>query len=62
MNTIKQSSANLTFIERLNQQRQEQSEKLASAKKINRAADDAAGLQIASRLSSNIAQNQLLLG
>lgn len=60
MNTINQSSANLTFIERLNQQRQEQSEKLASAKKINRAADDAAGLQIASRLSSNIAQNQQL--
>ncbi len=60
MNTINQSSANLTFIERLSQQRQEQSEKLASAKKINRAADDAAGLQIASRLSSNIAQNQQL--
>lgn len=60
MNTIKQSSANLTFIERLSQQRQEQSEKLASAKKINRAADDAAGLQITSRLSSNIAQNQQL--
>lgn len=60
MTTINQNSANLSFIERLSQQREEQAEKLASAKKINRAADDAAGLQIASRLSADIAQNQQL--
>lgn len=54
MLSINQSSSNLSFIERLNQKNDEQSEKLASGKRINKAADDAAGLQIANRLTSQI--------
>ena len=36
------------------QAQQSQAEKLASAKRINSAADDAAGLQIANRLTSTV--------
>ncbi len=60
MISINQPSANLSFIDKLNQQREEQAEKLASGKRINKAADDAAGLQIANRLTSQINQNQQL--
>jgi flagellin len=60
MLSINQPSANLSFIERLNQKNDEQTEKLASGKRINSAADDAAGLQIANRLTSQINQNQQL--
>ncbi len=60
MISINQSSANLSFIDKLNQQRDEQAEKLASGKHLNKAADDAAGLQIASQLTSQINQNQQL--
>ncbi len=60
MLSINQNSASLNFIERLNNQREELAEKLASGKKINKAADDAAGLQIANRLTSEINQNQQL--
>ncbi len=60
MLSVKQSSNQLSFIEKLNQQREAQAEKLASGKRINKAADDAAGLQIANRLTSQINQNQQL--
>lgn len=60
MISVNQSSSNLSFIDKLNQQREEQAEKLASGKRINKAADDAAGLQIASRLTSQINQDQQL--
>ncbi|WP_019029539.1 flagellin [Colwellia piezophila] len=60
MLSVKQSPANFSFIEKLNQQREQQAEKLASGKRINKAADDAAGLQIANRLTSQINQNKQL--
>ena len=60
MISVNQTSANLSFIERLNKQREEQDEKLASGKRINSAADDPAGLQIANRLTSQVNQNQQL--
>jgi flagellin len=60
MISINQPSANLSFIDRLNQKNEEHSEKLASGKRINKAADDAAGLQIANRLTSQINQNEQL--
>lgn len=60
MLSVNQPSANLSFIDKLNQQREDQAEKLASGKRINKAADDAAGLQIANRLTSQINQNQQL--
>ncbi|WP_281559291.1 flagellin [Thalassomonas sp. RHCl1] len=52
--SIKQSSANLSFIERINKEREQAQEQLASGKRINSAADDAAGLQISNRLTSGI--------
>ncbi|WDE05638.1 flagellin [Thalassomonas viridans] len=52
--SVKQTSANLSFIERINQERQEAREQLASGKRINSAADDPAGLQISNRLTSGI--------
>ncbi len=58
--SINQSSSTLSFIEQRTKDREEQAEKLASAKRINSAADDAAGLQIASRLTTDINQNQQL--
>jgi len=60
MLSINQAPANVNFIEKLNQQREEQAEKLASGKRINQAADDAAGLQITNRLTSQINQNTQL--
>ena len=60
MLSVNQSSATLSFIDKLNQQREQQAEKLASGKRINKAADDAAGLQIANRLTSQINQSQQL--
>jgi len=48
------SSNSLNLTERLVKEREEKSEKLASAKHINNAADDAAGLQISERLTSQI--------
>lgn len=60
MLSVSQSSSNLSFIDKLNQQREEQAEKLASGKRINKAADDAAGLQIANRLTSQLNQDQQL--
>jgi flagellin len=52
--SINQSSSSLSFIERLSKDREDNLEKLASGKKINSAADDAAGLQMANRLTSEI--------
>lgn len=60
MLAVNQSSTNLSFIEKLSQQREEQAEKLSSGKRINKAADDAAGLQIANKLTSQINQSQQL--
>ena len=60
MISINQPPANLSFIDRLNQKNEEDSEKLASGKRINKAADDPAGLQIANRITSNINQNHQL--
>lgn len=52
--SIKQNSANLSFIERINKEREQAQQQLASGKRINSAADDAAGLQISNRLTSGI--------
>jgi flagellin len=60
MLSVNHSSANLNFIDKLNRQREEQVEKLASGKGINKAADDAAGLLIANRLTNKINQNEQL--
>jgi len=60
MLSVNQSSGSLSFIDKLKLQREEQAEKLASGKRINKAADNAAGLQIASRLTSQINQDQQL--
>ena len=60
MLSINQPPANISFIDKLNQQREEQAEKLASGKRINKASDDAAGLQIANRLTSQINQHKQL--
>jgi flagellin len=60
MLSVNQPSANLSFIDKLSLQREEQAEKLASGKRINKASDDAAGLQIANRLTSQINQNEQL--
>lgn len=57
---VNQLPANLSFIDKLNHQREEQAEKLASGKRINKAADDAAGLQSANQLTSQINQHQQL--
>ncbi len=52
--SINQPSGSLSLIDQLTKKREEQDEKIASGKRINSAADDAAGLQIASRLTSQI--------
>lgn len=52
--SINQPSSSLSYIERQNKEREEKDEKLASGKRINSAADDPAGLQISSRLTSEI--------
>ncbi|MDG1752907.1 MAG: flagellin [Thalassotalea sp.] len=52
--SINQTSPSLSFIDRITKEREEKDEKLASGKRINTAADDAAGLQIANRLTSQI--------
>jgi len=53
---INKQSPTLSVLDRLAKERTEQSEKLASGKRINKAADDAAALQIANRLTSQINQ------
>lgn len=52
--SINQAPSSLSLIDQLTKKREEQDEKIASGKRINSAADDAAGLQIASRLTSQI--------
>lgn len=54
MNFSINQSSSLSFIEQAQKKREEETEKLASGFKINRAADDAAGLQISNRLTSQI--------
>lgn len=54
MNFSINQSPSLNVFEQAQKKREEQSEKLASGYKINQAADDAAGLQIANRLTSQI--------
>jgi flagellin len=54
MNISIGQSTSLSFIEQAQKKREEQTEKLSSGLKINQAADDAAGLQISNRLTSQI--------
>lgn len=54
MITINQSSSSLNILDRLTRDREDEDKKVASGKRINSAADDAAGLQISSRLTSQI--------
>jgi len=56
--SINQPSSSLSYIERQNKEREEKDEKIASGKRINSAADDPAGLQISSRLTSEINKSQ----
>ena len=57
---INQTSTSLSFIEQQAKDREEEAEKLASAKRINSASDDAAGLQVTNRLTADINQNKQL--
>lgn len=52
--SINQPSSALSYIERQSKEREEKDEQLASGKRINSAADDPAGLQISSRLTSEV--------
>lgn len=52
--SINNTSNSLNIIERTQKEREEKSEELASGKRINSAADDAAGLQISNRLTSQV--------
>jgi flagellin len=52
--SINQTSPTLSIIDRLTKEREDKDEKLASGKRINNAADDPAGLQIANRLTSQV--------
>lgn len=54
MNFSINQSSSLSFIEQAQKKREEETEKLSSGFKINQAADDAAGLQISNRLTSQI--------
>ncbi|MCG7532421.1 flagellin [Psychrobium sp. MM17-31] len=54
MNFSINQSSSLSFIEQAQKKHEEETEKLSSGFKINRAADDAAGLQISNRLTSQI--------
>jgi flagellin len=58
--SVNQTSSTLSFIEQRTKDREEEAEKISSAKRINDAADDAAGLQITNRLTAEINQNQQL--
>ncbi|WP_286234436.1 flagellin [Thalassotalea sediminis] len=52
--SINSTSSSLSVIDRKQKEREEKDEQLASGKRINSAADDAAGLQISSRLTSQV--------
>lgn len=52
-------SPNLSPIEKLQEKRKEQMEKLSTGLKINSASDDPAGLQIANRLTSSINESEV---
>ncbi|WP_041419837.1 flagellin [Shewanella violacea] len=52
-------SSHLSNFEKLQEKRQELIEKLSSGRKINKAADDPAGLQIANRLTSSINEAEI---
>lgn len=58
--SVNQTSSTLSFIEQRTKDREEEAEKISSAKRINDAADDAAGLQITNRLTAEINQSQQL--
>lgn len=55
---MKVNTPNANMLNNVLQQQQKLSQQLATGKRINSAADDAAGLQIANRLSSNINAQQ----
>lgn len=52
-------SSSLSNLEKLQEKRQEQIEKLSTGLKINKASDDPAGLQIANRLTSSINESEV---
>jgi len=54
MISINQPVSTLSYIERAQKEREEKTQQLSSGLKINKASDDAAGMQIANRLSSQI--------
>jgi len=58
--SINQQSPSISLLDRLTQKREEEDEKIASGKRINSAADDAAGLQISNRLTAEINGSQQL--
>ena len=60
MITVNQPSSTLNTINELTNRRDREDEKVASGRRINRAADDPAGLQISSRLTAEINQSSQL--
>lgn len=58
--SVNQASSSLSPLQRLEQDKEKEQEKLASGKRINSAADDPAGLQIASRLTAELNSTQQL--
>jgi len=54
MISMNQPVSTLSYIERSQKEREEKTQQLSSGLKINKASDDAAGMQIANRLSSQI--------
>ena len=58
--SVNNQSSSLAAINSLQKKREEDDEKIASGKRINGAADDPAGLQIANRLTAEINQNAQL--
>ncbi|SFC64198.1 flagellin [Pseudoalteromonas denitrificans] len=60
--SVGQPTSMMSFIDVQSKKREEQSEKLASGLKINSASDDAAGLQLSNRLTSQIEGLNRLVG
>ena len=56
--TITQSSNPINTLNNINERQKPDEEKLASGQRINRAADDAAGLQISERLTAEINESE----
>lgn len=54
MISVNQQPSSISYIEQQRQRQEDEREQLSSARRINRAADDPAGLQISERLTSQI--------